>query len=77
MLAGDLATLPMAPLAAEAPQRLPEIVRRIDERLRGEATPEQAGVLWTATYVLMGLRYPQSLTRQVLQGVRAMRESVT
>jgi len=77
LLTGDLATLPMAPLAAEAPQRLPEIVRRIDERLSDEATPAQAGVLWTATYVLMGLRYPQSLTRQVLQGVRAMRESVT
>jgi hypothetical protein len=33
--------------------------------------------LWTATDVLMGLRYPQALVTRLLQGVHGMKESVT
>jgi predicted transposase YdaD len=33
--------------------------------------------LWTATQVLMGLRYEEALVDQLLQGVIAMEESVT
>jgi predicted transposase YdaD len=33
--------------------------------------------LWTATDVLMGLRYPRTLVAQLLQGVHGMKESVT
>jgi predicted transposase YdaD len=33
--------------------------------------------LWTATYVLMGLRYSEELTNQLLREVGAMEESVT
>ncbi len=36
-----------------------------------------AGKLWTATNVLMGLRYEAEFTRQLLQGVMNMKESVT
>ncbi len=46
-------------------------------RIDAEAMPEQAGKLWTATNVLMGLRYDAALTQQLLQGVMNMRESVT
>jgi predicted transposase YdaD len=42
-----------------------------------EASVEEGAELWTATYVLMGLRYPGAETAQLLRGVRAMRESVT
>jgi len=34
-------------------------------------------MLWTATYVLMGLKYPSAFTEQLLRGVRQMKESVT
>src|SRR5262249_245001 len=37
----------------------------------------QVGKLWTATHILMGLRYSQPLVDQLLQGVMAMEESVT
>lgn len=77
VLAGGLATLPMAPLADVTPERLPAVIRRMDERLRREATPQQAGTLWTATYVLMGLRYPAELARRLVEGVARMRESAT
>jgi hypothetical protein len=40
-------------------------------------TPAAAATLWTSTYLLMGLRYPRELTVQLLQGVRAMKESST
>jgi hypothetical protein len=53
------------------------MVRRMEERIEREATPGEAGVLWAATYVLMGLRYDRRFTNHLLRGVRAMRESVT
>jgi predicted transposase YdaD len=49
----------------------------MEERIEREAAPEDAGALWTATYVLMGLRYNRELTAALLRGVRAMKESVT
>lgn len=76
-LAGRLATLPLAPLANVTREELPEIIRRMEERIEREASPGEAGDLWTATYVLMGLRYQRSLTQRLLKGVRAMKESVT
>lgn len=77
ILEGGLATLPMAPLADVSRDDLPGIIRRMDERLGRETTPDEAAVLWTATYVLMGLRYPADFTTTLLQGVRAMKESTT
>lgn len=76
-LAGGLATLPLAPLSDVKPEELPRVVRRMDERIRQEATAQEAAQLWSATYVLMGLRYPQGLAVRLLEGVRAMKESVT
>jgi hypothetical protein len=46
-------------------------------RFRREAVPRQADQLWTATYVLMGLRYEQETTESLLRGFYAMEESVT
>ena len=77
VLAGGLGTLPLAPLARVTEQELPAVIERMKARIDAEATPEQAGKLWTATNVLMGLRYDAVLTRQLLQGVMNMKESVT
>ncbi len=33
--------------------------------------------MWSAVYILMGLRYDQALVQRLLQGVRGMKESVT
>jgi predicted transposase YdaD len=77
VLAGGLAALPMAPLAEASPDALPEVIRQMEARIAQEASPDEAGVLWTATYVLMGLRYSRKMATALLRGVRAMKESVT
>ena len=49
----------------------------MEERIDREAPPGEAGILWTATFLLMGLKYDPNLTRQLLKGVREMKESST
>jgi hypothetical protein len=77
ILAGGLGTLPMAPVADVAPAMLPGVIRRLEERIEQEAPRERAGVLWTAIYMLMGLRYSEEFAEALLQGVRATKDSVT
>jgi hypothetical protein len=77
VLTGGLATLPMAPLADVDVEALPGVIHRMEARIAQEASPTEAATLWTATYVLMGLRYSEAFTTLLLQGVRAMKESVT
>lgn len=76
LLAGGLGTLPLAPLADFGFEALPGVVTRMNERLAIAPQSRQAE-LWTATYILMGLRYPADLTDRLLREVRAMRDSVT
>jgi hypothetical protein len=45
--------------------------------LHREATPEEAGMLWTAADMLMSLRYSRTLVTQLHQRVHGMKESVT
>ena len=77
ILAGGVGTLPLAPLAAVTQDDLPAVVRTMNERLAVEVSEETAARLWTATYVLMGLRFSKDLSARILQGVVAMEESVT
>jgi predicted transposase YdaD len=76
LLTGGIGTLPLPPLARVKPNQLPTIVRRMQKRIESEAATE-LGELWTATKVLMGLRYSRELTNRLLKGVREMRDSVT
>ena len=76
-LSGGLGILPLAPLGALADAELPGVIRRMEERIRREATPDEAGRLWTATDVLLGLRYPRQLIAELLRGVHGMKDSVT
>ena len=81
-LTGRLGTLPLAPLCqmpkgSTLKKALPGILRRIDERLTAEAGPEVAGKLWTATFVLTGLRTTDEKVLPLFQGVHGMKESTT
>jgi predicted transposase YdaD len=49
----------------------------MEDRLAHETAPAEAATLWVSTYLLMGLRYPPAVAAQLLQGVRAMKESST
>lgn len=77
LLHGDLATLPLAPIAAVTEDQIPEIIRQMKTRLDNETTTEQARSLWTATYILMGLKFPTEFLANQLRGVRNMKESVS
>jgi predicted transposase YdaD len=77
ILAGGLATLPLAPLARVKENELPTVIHVMQERLDREATKNQAETLWTATYILMGLKYSDELIDRLLEGVQNMKESVT
>ncbi len=66
-LAGALGTLPLAPLSDMTEEELPAVVGRIAERIHQEAPRETRGELWTATSVLMGMRYPRELIREVME----------
>jgi predicted transposase YdaD len=70
--------VPLAPLAdvPETAEALRELVRRMAERINAEPEP-RASKLWTATYLLMGLRFSDEFASQLLEGVQNMRESTT
>lgn len=78
-LNGPLGLLPLAPMSgmAEPEVELPGVVRQMETRMREVDEPELKNRLWIATYVLMGLRYNQTIADTVLSGVRDMEESVT
>ncbi len=48
--------LPLAPLCAVSQQALPGVIRRMEERIREDVTSAEAATLWSATYILLGLR---------------------
>jgi predicted transposase YdaD len=56
---------------------LPGIIKEIDHRLHRRAWRRRAGEVWAATNILMGLRYNRELIQTLMQGVLAMKESVT
>lgn len=56
---------------------MPAVIERMKQRLDGEADQSTVAELWTATKVLLGLRYQAEFVNQLLQGVRAMKESTT
>jgi predicted transposase YdaD len=76
-LTGGLGLVPLAPLGEVPPRQLPRVIAQMKRRLDREATPRLAKELWSATYILMGLRYDQALIQAVLKGVGKMKESVT
>ena len=76
LLTGGLGLLPLAPLTDDAAACLPDVIRRIDERLTVEA-PQACDTLETAAYFLMGLRYSLPVVEELWKGVRGMEESST
>jgi hypothetical protein len=76
-LTGGLGLVPLAPLGDVGPDELPGVLAQVKRRLEHEAAPPEAADLWSATFILMGLRYEQALIQRLVQGVRTMKESVT
>jgi predicted transposase YdaD len=76
-LSGGLGVLPLAPLGAVAEADLLGVIAQMKQRLDREVSRSQVAELWSATYILMGMRYADALIDTLLQGVLAMEESVT
>jgi predicted transposase YdaD len=68
--------VPLVPLTNVTEAVVPALVERMAERINAEPPP-RAAKLWTATYLLMGLRFPEEFASQLLQGVQTMPESTT
>jgi hypothetical protein len=75
-LSGGLGVLPLAPLGDVREAELPGVIARMKRRLDREER-NLAAELWSAVYILMGVRYEDALIEALLQGVRAVEESVT
>lgn len=75
-LAGPLGLLPLAPIADVREAELPGVVEAMKARLDLQPDQEQAR-LWTASYVLAGLRTDRPLATILLSGVRQMEQSTT
>jgi hypothetical protein len=82
LLAAGLPALPLAPVSRVPPERLPEVLRAVAERLRDEAGPEWKATLWAATELLLGLTHPrgriEELTGEItamILGIRGLEES--
>jgi predicted transposase YdaD len=75
-LTAGVGLVPLAPLTKVNKRDLPGLVRRMAERINREPRPH-ADKLWTATFLLMGLRFSDRFTSQLLQGVQTMHESTT
>jgi predicted transposase YdaD len=65
------------PIADVSSEELPQVVRRMEQRIVRETGPADAVTLCTAAFILMGLVYPRELIEGLFQGIPAMKESVT
>jgi predicted transposase YdaD len=68
--------VPLAPLSDVDEQQLPELIRKMGERIN--PLPKARGdKLWAASYLLMGLRYSAELAGELLKGMPAVKDSTT
>jgi hypothetical protein len=72
LLTGGLPILPLAPVSNVAPERLPEVLTAVAERLNQEAPLELRKILWVSTTILMGSRYPREQVEALIRGVAKM-----
>jgi predicted transposase YdaD len=77
LLAGGIGVLPLAPIGAVTEPELPAVVTRMKARLDAEVPEVVRRELWTAAYILMGLRYNEGVIGKVLEEVVGMEESST
>jgi predicted transposase YdaD len=77
-LSGGLGLLPLAPVANVRRRALPGVIEQMKRRVAREGVSGDAAArLWTAAYILMGIKYDEAVSDILLRGVIEMRESVT
>jgi predicted transposase YdaD len=77
LLTGGLGTLALAPISAVSEGELPGVIRRMRERLVEPRARRVAREVWTASYILLGVRYSAQFATALFQEVLGMEESAT
>jgi predicted transposase YdaD len=77
ILEAGLSVLPLAPISAVGQNELPAVIEQMKRRLEAETDATTAAELWTATKILLGLRFQAAFVERLLQGVHDMKESTT
>jgi len=72
LLTAGLPLLPLAPVSNVAQEHLADVLTAVAQRLRDEASPELQTTLWTATALLIGLRYAREQVGVMIEGVAKM-----
>jgi hypothetical protein len=72
LLAGPLATLPMAPLANVPVEQVPQVLERIDARLAAEAPPPEAARMMISALTLAGMRLDVEAVKALRGRLRTM-----
>jgi hypothetical protein len=72
LLAGPLATLPMAALADVSVQEVPRVLERIDARLAAEAPPPDAARMMASALTLAGMRLDFDVVEALRGRLRTM-----
>ncbi len=57
--------------------QLPDVIHRIEKIISHEADSGTATQLWTASKIMMGLKFDSVMVDQLLKGVMGMKESAT
>jgi predicted transposase YdaD len=71
-----LSLVPLAPLTAVSLPDVPGLIQRMKDRINSEPPP-LASKLWTAAFLLMGLRFSDDVVMRLLEGIQIMQESTT
>ena len=78
ILAGGIGVLPLLPISNLHKRDTPDAVRQMAERIDRELPRAEAADLWTATFVLVGLKYDWAFATVLLRGAREiMKQSST
>ena len=76
ILAGGIGTLPLALISAVPAGSIVQAVEEFEHRL-GELPGTEVAEIETAAFILMGLRFPRALVRQIVGKAQKMKESET
>lgn len=78
ILEAGVGLLPLAPLADVTAEGLPTVIEAMSQRMTNEVPRTEAMELWTATHILMGIKFGRPVTNMMLRSVREqMKDSPT
>ena len=75
LLNAPIALLPLAPLGKITRRDIPNVIQHMEDRIDAEAPAGTRDLLWATTSILMGLKFSEEATEQLLKGVMSMKES--